>query len=78
MFSNILPRVFFIDIQFSRLRAQAIKIVAKKVKIWFLSISIGHNITSTHDKATLIIYLYTQGGLLLHVIHKLPGDQSIR
>ena len=46
--------------------------------IWFLSISIGHNVTSTHDKASLITHLYTQGGLLLHVIHKLSRNQSIR
>jgi len=34
----------------------------QKAKIWFLSISGGHYVTSMQDKANLITYLYTQGG----------------
>jgi len=35
----------------------------QKAKIWFFSISWGHCVTSMHDKASLITYLCTQGGL---------------
>src|SRR6218665_3551530 len=37
----------------------------QKAKIWFLLISGGHNVTSTHDKASLITYLCPPGRLLL-------------
>jgi len=39
------------------------KIVVKRLKFGFLSLSGGHYVTSMHGKANLIIYLYTQGGL---------------
>ena len=35
----------------------------QKAKIWLLYISGGHYVASMHDKANLITYLYTQGGL---------------
>ena len=35
----------------------------QNAKILILSISGGHYVTSMHDKANLIIYLYTQGGV---------------
>ena len=54
------------------------KIVFKRLKFGFLSLSGGHYVTSMHGKASLSTHLYTQGGLLLHVIHKLSGNQSIR
>jgi len=40
-----------------------------------LSISGGHNVTSVNDKASLITYLCTPGGL--QVIHKLSVNQPI-
>ena len=44
---------------------------------WVLSISGGSNITSTHNKANLITYLYTQCGLLLQVVHNFCVNQPI-
>src|SRR6218665_2233368 len=52
------------------------KIVVKRLKFGLL-ISGGHNVTSTHDKASLITYLCTPGRLLLQVINKLSVNLLI-
>jgi len=49
----------------------------QRAKIWVLSILGGHYVKSMHDKASLITFLCTQGGLLLQVIHKLSVNQPV-
>src|SRR5678815_4604259 len=49
----------------------------QNAKFWFFPISVGHNATGTHDKASLIAYLCTQCGLLLQVVHNFSVNQPI-